>query len=239
MRVIGVIDVRGAQAVHARAGQRSQYKPIGDAVDLARTYVDRHGIAELYVADLDAITDVARPFQGREDSDPERVALHTTCLRTICGLAPTWLDAGVSSVERAQQTLALGAAHVVVGLETLPSFDILRDICDQVGGKNVAFSLDLRDGRPLGIAQDERPHFVAARAADRGADAIIVIDLARVGTGAGVDLELIAQVRDAAPGVTLLVGGGIRGREDLEALAAAGCDGALVATALHSDAIHR
>ncbi len=177
MRVIGVIDLRGAQAVHARAGQRDQYQPLGDAVELARTYVDRHGIAELYVADLDAITDggpertalhaladVARPFQGRDHRDPERVALHT-----ICALAPTWLDAAVSSVERAQQVLALGAAHVVVGLETLSSFDALRTICDHVGGKNVAFSLDLRDGRPLGIAQNERPHIVAARAADRGA----------------------------------------------------------------------
>ena len=65
MRVIGVIDVRGAQAVHARAGQRDQYKPIGDAVELARTYVDRHGLSELYVADLNAIENVARPFQGR------------------------------------------------------------------------------------------------------------------------------------------------------------------------------
>ena len=227
MRVIGVIDVRGTQAVHARAGQREQYKPIGDAVDLARTYVDRHGLSELYVADLDAIA----------EGDPERVALRT--VSAICRLAPTWLDAAASSVERAQHTLALGAAHVVVGLETLPSFDVLQEICDRIGGGNVAFSLDLRDSRPIGIAKDERPDVVAARAADRGAAAIIVIDLARVGTSTGIDLELIAQVRDAAPDVTLLVGGGVRGLEDLDALKAAGCDGALVATALQHDAIHR
>jgi uncharacterized protein related to proFAR isomerase len=34
------------------------------------------------------------------------------------------------------------------------------------------------------------------------------------------------------PGLTLLAGGGVRGTEDLEKLAGAGCDGALVATAL-------
>ena len=232
MRVIGVIDVRGTQAVHARAGQRDHYKPIGDAVELARTYVDRHGLSELYVADLDAL----------ESGGPERVAPRTSdgaTLRAICGIGPTWLDAAVSSIERARHTLALGAAHVVVGLETLLSFDVLHTICDGIGGDKVAFSLDLRDGKPIGIATDERPHFVAARAADRGAGAIIVLDLARVGTGGGIDLELIAQVRDAAPDVTLLVGGGIRGREDLDALAAAGCDGALVATALQNDAIYR
>ena len=59
-----------------------------------------------------------------------------------------------------------------------------------------------------------------------------MIDLARVGTGAGLDLPLIARVRDAAPGLTLLAGGGVRGPEDLARLVDAGCDGALVATAL-------
>jgi phosphoribosylformimino-5-aminoimidazole carboxamide ribotide isomerase len=60
-----------------------------------------------------------------------------------------------------------------------------------------------------------------------------VIDLARVGTATGIDLELIARVRKAVPKMTLLAGGGVRGREDLARLADAGCDGALVATALH------
>jgi phosphoribosylformimino-5-aminoimidazole carboxamide ribotide isomerase len=74
---------------------------------------------------------------------------------------------------------------------------------------------------------------VAARAASAGAGAVIVIDLARVGTGTGLDLALIARVREAAPQVTLLAGGGVRGPEDLARLADSGCDGALVATALH------
>jgi len=60
-----------------------------------------------------------------------------------------------------------------------------------------------------------------------------VIDLARVGTGAGLDFGLIARVRDAVPGLTLLAGGGVRGLEDCARLADTGCDGALVATALH------
>ena len=63
--------------------------------------------------------------------------------------------------------------------------------------------------------------------------ALIVIDLARVGTGAGLDLGLIARVREATPALTLLAGGGVRGPDDILRLADAGCDGALVATALH------
>jgi phosphoribosylformimino-5-aminoimidazole carboxamide ribotide isomerase len=72
------------------------------------------------------------------------------------------------------------------------------------------------------------------RAAAAGASTVIVLDLARVGTGAGVDLRLMEAVREAAPGVALIAGGGVRDAADLHALAAVGCDGALVATALLS-----
>lgn len=220
MRVIGVVDLRDGRAVRAHAGQRDRYQPIGDAVDLARQYVEQYTLTELYVADLDAI-ERGRPASG--------------VIRQIADLgAPLWLDAGVSSLDRAQHALDLGAMHVVVGLETLQSFDALHAICAGIGGGHVAFSLDLRGGEPI-AGHDiprETPERLAALAADAGAGSVIVIDLARVGTRAGLDFELIARVREAAPGLTLLAGGGVRGAEDLETLAAAGCDGALVATAL-------
>jgi phosphoribosylformimino-5-aminoimidazole carboxamide ribotide isomerase len=77
-------------------------------------------------------------------------------------------------------------------------------------------------------------------AVDAGVETVIALDLARVGTGSGVDLDLIAAVRRVMPPhVTVLAGGGVRGWGDLEQLAAVGCDGALVATALHTGALDR
>jgi len=203
----------------------------GDALAVARAYMDRLGLTELYAADLDAILGLDEA--GRTSQ--------STVVAAVAALgAPLWLDAGVSSADQARHVLGLGAARVVVGLETLPSYDALGEICAAVGGDRVAFSLDLRDGEPMidsgvsgGIAPGEPAHLVAARAADAGVCAVIVIDLARVGTGTGLDLGLIARVRAAAPRVTLLAGGGVRGLEDIVRLADAGCDGALVATALH------
>ena len=112
-----------------------------------------------------------------------------------------------------------------------------------MGSDRVALSLDLRDGEPVVAAgaaagiQHEPAHGLAARAGAAGVGSVIVIDLARVGEGTGLDLELIARVREAVPGLTLLAGGGVRGPEDLVRLAGAGCDGALVATALHEGRI--
>src|SRR5206468_7321261 len=123
-----------------------------------------------------------------------------------------------------RHALELAAAVVVVGLETMPSYDALAEICASAGADRVAFSLDLRDGEPVIASRasgvpSEPAHVVAARAAGAGAGALIVIDLARVGTETGLDLALIARVREAVPGLTLFAGGGVRGAEDLVRLA--------------------
>jgi phosphoribosylformimino-5-aminoimidazole carboxamide ribotide isomerase len=235
MRVIGVLDLMNGLAVHARAtaGGRAAYQPVrmvagvtldpGDAIGLARVYLGVLGVRELYAADLDAIL----------GGEPQRLR--------IAGVArlgaPLWLDAGVRDAAGARDALAAGASRVIVGLETLPSFGALAEICRAVGGERVAFSLDLRDGAPVGgdgaIAPGASVLTLAAEAADAGAGAVIVLDLARVGTGGGVDVALMRRVRATVPRLALFAGGGVRGSDDLARLADAGCDGALVATALH------
>jgi phosphoribosylformimino-5-aminoimidazole carboxamide ribotide isomerase len=232
MRIVGVLDLAAGLAVHAVAGDRRRYAPVtsvagsridsGDPLAVAQVYLERLAITELYIADLDAIGS-----RGRSQ-DSLVAAL------VACG-SPVWLDAGITSVAQARHARALGAASVVVGLETLTSYDALSEICAAAGG-GVAFSLDLRSGVPVlgpGLPAADSAEAVATRAVRCGVESIIVIDLARVGTGVGFDLELIGRLRAAVPSVRLLAGGGVRGRADLDRLADAGCDGALVATALH------
>jgi phosphoribosylformimino-5-aminoimidazole carboxamide ribotide isomerase len=199
----------------------------GDALALARAYLDELGIRELYVADLDAI------LGGQAEA---------SAVPALARLAvPLWLDAGVTTIERARAARALGASFVVVGLETLRSFNALAGICAAVGSDRVAFSLDLRNGEPVvdsaGEIAGEPAQELAARAAASGVGSVIVLDLARVGAGVGIDLSLVERVREAAPGPTLLAGGGVRGPEDLRRLADTGCDGALVASALQDGSL--
>jgi phosphoribosylformimino-5-aminoimidazole carboxamide ribotide isomerase len=62
---------------------------------------------------------------------------------------------------------------------------------------------------------------------------VIVLDLARVGAGRGLDVPLLAELRGLLPPECALVaGGGVSGWRDLELLAGAGCDAVLVASAL-------
>lgn len=249
MRVIGVVDLLAGRAVHARGGIRAQYVPVrtvagaaidGDPLALARAYVDRLGLTELYAADLDAIL-AGAPGDAHAAATAGRHA-HDTSVRHLARVASLWLDAGAASVDDARHARALDARYVVVGLETLGSFEALAAICAAVGGEHVAFSLDLRNGEPvaprLDIPPDEPAHRLVARAADAGVGAVIVIDLARVGAATGLDVDLIARVRAAAPATMLLAGGGVRGLDDLVRLVDAGCDGALVASALHDGRIN-
>jgi phosphoribosylformimino-5-aminoimidazole carboxamide ribotide isomerase len=238
VRVIGVIDVRGGRAVHARAGVRERYAPVqnaagqpidsGNVQTLARVYTDILGIQEIYAADLDAILD-HRPQE------------HVT--RELASLgAPLWLDAGIRSIDDARQAIALGVRRAIVGLETLPSFEVLSDICAAVGSDRLAFSLDLRDGQPMVVngalvAGPPSAEEIARLAVTAGTNTLIVIDLARVGTGRGIDIDLLGRIRSASPGLSLVAGGGINGWDDLVQVANAGCSAALVATALHDGRI--
>jgi phosphoribosylformimino-5-aminoimidazole carboxamide ribotide isomerase len=227
---VGVIDLRHGQAVHARAGRREAYAPVGsiDALALADFYAGRLGLDDVYAADLDAITG----HTWQEEA-----------IRAVAATVPRlWLDAGITTPEHAQRALALGASRVVVGLETLPSYAALQGICAAATPERVALSLDVRDGVTLTAKGEIEPgtpaSVVAARAVESGVRTIIVLDVARVGIGRGCNLETIVAVRQAAPGVALLAGGGVRDDADLQQLVEAGCDGALVATALLSGALH-
>ena len=219
--------------MHARAGDRASYRPVvsrllaeGDAdpVRLAAQYRAVVGARRCYVADLDAIA----------GAGPDLALLER--LRGPQGFAaPLLVDAGIGSLQRAERVAASGN-EIVAGLESLPDLALLSALADRFP---LHFSLDLRNGAamvPAGLRGDPRassPLALARAAVEAGARSVIVLDLARVGTERGPDRELLARIRDAMRDARLLAGGGVRGEEDLEALALLGVDGALVATALH------
>jgi HisA/HisF family protein len=233
MRVVGVIDLKDGTAVHAVRGERERYRPVrsviagdeGDPLALARAFRSELGLEELYVADLDAISG--------GDGD------HSAVLRALAQEARVMVDAGVSEPARARALLDLGVHRVIVGTETLSGSAALDRLLADLDGA-VILSVDLREGRAL----SPDPQLAGLPALDAvarlhraGLREAIVLDLARVGSGAGPDVALIAEIHAAFPELELLAGGGVRDGEDLRALDAAGAAGALVATALHSGVI--
>jgi len=65
---------------------------------------------------------------------------------------------------------------------------------------------------------------------------VIVLELDKVGTKSGIDLEFLAcAVADSEHDI--ICGGGVRSCEDVDKLAEIGVKGALVATAIHDRSI--
>lgn len=243
MEIVPVLDLAQSVAVWAQAGDRSRYEPVvsalvpegaGDAIALLQAFRRRLGARSCYVADLDAI-------QGG--------AIQRTMLRELAQLEAGFagaimVDAGAHTPGSAFEVLACGASQVVIGLETLRAFSDLAEIVRSVGESRVVFSVDLRMGSPIlhpelqdvaGVRPDALS--LTAQAVDAGVTSLVLLDLARIGTGCGADLGVIEALRKRFPTLRLLAGGGVLARRDVDRMRDAGCNGALVASAIHNGSI--
>lgn len=243
MRVIPVIDLMGGLVVRGVAGRRSEYRPIVSRIapdaapqSVARAFVEKFGFATAYVADLDAIS-----------FPPEQKEYSVPCYRAIASAGLSlWLDAALGSAKTGAYLLETLArleipTEWVIGLESLASPAALHEIDQLIDPQQLIASLDLKDGQPLTIIEPWKarsPLDLAGELLATGISRLIVLDLADVGTGGGTrTLGLCREIRRAFPGIQLIAGGGVRGIDDLRLLAGAGCDGALVASALHDGRI--
>ena len=146
----------------------------------------------------------------------------------------------------ALRAVSHGAARVIVGTETLrdpsdlPAIAMAIKPSETSPASGCVLSLDLRDGRLLGgspAVEGLDPLYLASLGWRAGIRSFIVLDLARVGSGSGVQTRAALRLREELPGAEIIVGGGVRDEADLRELARLGFDGVLVATALHTGAI--
>jgi len=221
--IIPTLDIKDGIVVHAKAGDRADYRPISspfgaadDPVAIARGLLAATGSSTLYIADLDAIAGTHSNFEllrGLSD------ALHGATL---------WIDAGFSKAADCAFWLPLGAT-LVIGSESLAAVDAWHEIQDAFG-ETVVLSLD------FGETGQKGPD---ALFADPGLwpSRVIAMTLARVGTGSGPDLDGLRSLVEAAGKAAVFAAGGIRNAPDLSAVAETGARGALIATALHSEAL--
>jgi HisA/HisF family protein len=232
LKVIPVIDVLNGVVVHAVRGKRSEYKPLdsnllksAEPVEVAKAFRNL-GFGELYVADLDAIIDCSTDFQPLKNiTDQVDVKL--------------MVDSGLTSLERAQKLLDSGVSKLIIGTETLQKKSFVAEAVRLFGSERVVVSLDLKGNKILvkmGFDGCNDPMCLLRDFKKMGVSQVIVLDLVRVGSGEGVNVDFLKKLI-AEVGVDVYVGGGVRDIDDLVALKNLGASGALVATALHTGKI--
>ena len=232
MKAIPVIDILNGVAVHAVRGKRKEYQPLksvlcasSNPLDVASAF-KALGFDELYVADLDAITGKHTNF----------LILKQIADRTGLKLM---VDAGIADLESAEKVMRSHVSNIIIGTETLTNINFVEEAIKCLGRERVVVSLDLVDGEvaskfELGKFRD--PVTLSREFQEMGVAKIIMLDLARVGSGEGVNLPILKNVMRNIV-INVIVGGGVRDVKDLVELQNLGVFGVLLATALHSGRI--
>lgn len=222
--IVPVLDLRGGEVVHARAGDRARYQPLRSPLaPSSEPGAVLGGLLALapfrrfYIADLDAI-------EGRGSHHSTVVAL----ARQHPGIE-FWIDAGLATAAAAAAIAAAGLVPVL-GTETLAAAAELAEAGRDPAGS--VLSLDYRGERFVGPAEVEAEPRLWP-------DRVIVMTLSRVGSGTGPDLARLREVRQRAGSRQIFAAGGVRDADDLARLATLGVAGALVATALHDGRLDR
>jgi phosphoribosylformimino-5-aminoimidazole carboxamide ribotide isomerase len=228
VRCIFVLDILNGAVVHAVRGERSRYEPIAGFSRVVATSEPLEIIKalqpkDIYVADLDRLT-------GRGNS--------LELISRISGMTRTMADIGISRAS--DLDLLPPAVSPVLGTETAP-LSLMKDAAsgDRTGGRKAVVSIDMRNGKLLASDPDlaEKTPIDLLQILNRlDIEAVILLDLSRVGSSAGLDIPLLEAAAEFSEH-PLILGGGIKGEEDLAALEEMGFAGALVATAVHNGKI--
>ncbi len=232
MKVIPVIDILNGIVVHAVRGKRKEYQPLQsilcksvEPLEVAKAFKTLE-FGELYIADLDPIAGGSVNFQVFK-----RIAKET-------GLK-LMVDAGVVDLETAEKLLDCGVSKIVIGTETLQSKGFVDEAVRLFGSERVIVSLDLKGEKVLvqsGFDGSKDPVRLLNEFKEMGVSKVIVLDLARVGSGEGVNVDFLKKVLKTVA-IDIYVGGGVRDLKDLVKLKNLGVSGVLVATALHEGKI--
>jgi phosphoribosylformimino-5-aminoimidazole carboxamide ribotide isomerase len=217
--VIPAIDVLEGRAVRLAGGRREAVTlEGGDPVELARRFAAQ-GADRLHLVDLDGA------FSGVPSLElVERLS--------EAGGPPLQVGGGYRSFETIATALDAGADRVMIGTAALgPGF---LEAAVERFGDSLVVAVDVRDGRVTveGWTQvsDLTPGELARHCAEAGIARLLVTSASRDGSLAGPDLALVDEVN--AAGLPVLAAGGIASLDDLWALRRAGCEGAVVGSAL-------
>jgi phosphoribosylformimino-5-aminoimidazole carboxamide ribotide isomerase len=217
MEVIPAIDLLGRKAVRLEQGDYERVSQYGEPTELAARFA-ADGARWIHVVDLDgARAGLIRPVV-------------VSALVHASAPASVQASGGVRSVSDAESLVRAGASRVVVGTA---AWTLLDELVASLGERLVV-AVDVRDGivRTRGWTEGG---IELDRAIDQcvasGVARLLCTAIERDGTLAGPDIQLVRHVVSRSK-LPVLAAGGIRSQADVDALAAAGADGAIVGRAL-------
>jgi phosphoribosylformimino-5-aminoimidazole carboxamide ribotide isomerase len=225
--ILPAIDLRGGRVVRLLQGdfeRETSYSE--DPVAVAVGFVDA-GARWLHIVDLDGAR-TGEPAHSRQIQDVIEAVGDRAALEVAGGLRTA---ASVASV------LAAGAARAVVGTAALRDPTFAGRLIATYGPDRVCVALDVRDGLAVGEGWRESVGCIRAedaldRLADKGVTTFEATAIDRDGLLSGPNLALLTSLVANGRG-EIIASGGFSSIDDLRAVRAIGCTGAIVGRALY------
>lgn len=230
LEVIPAMDLMDGHCVRLLQGDFSQRTDYADdPVQVAKAF-EAAGFRRLHVVDLDG----ARLGRPQHLAVLEKIASQTSLAIDFSG--------GIKTDEDAQSVFGAGAALLAVGSVAVKNKALFFSWLEKFGNENILLGVDVRDEKlavggwleQTGIGLFD----FLGEMARHGVRQVFCTDIGRDGLLAGPAVDLYRRVLEHFPDLALVASGGVSSVSDLQALAEAGCSGAIVGKAIYEDFGH-
>lgn len=231
MLIYPAIDLKAGVCVRLMHGKFDQVTQYDEQPAARLTAFVAEGAEWIHVVDLD----------GAEAGQAMQHALIGELAKAIDVKIQS--GGGVRSREDVTKLLASGVDRVVIGSLAVTRSDEVAEWLAEFGPERITLALDVKleddvpvpalkgwtqsSGIDLWTALDRYPKGAAKH--------LLVTDVGRDGALTGPNLELLAEIRRRRPDLVLQASGGVSTLDDLIAVKALGCNGAIVGRALYEN----
>jgi phosphoribosylformimino-5-aminoimidazole carboxamide ribotide isomerase len=219
--------MRGGQVVRLQQGDFDRETAYdSDPVAVASRFA-LQGATWIHVVDLD----------GARVGEPRQLELAAAIVAETHGRARVEVGGGLRTIEAVAGALGTGAARVAVGTAALRDPQFAVSLVERYGADRIVASIDIRDGLALGEGWREGAAGVPAvvaieRLAARGIETFEVTAIERDGLLEGPDVALLRSLVALDLG-RIIASGGVSSVDDVLAVQAAGCGGAIIGRAIY------
>lgn len=226
--VLPAVDLLGGHVVRLVRGDFGTETPYASNPAAIAARFAAEGARWIHVVDLD----------GAREGEPWNHAAIAQVVDEVRGRVHCEVAGGLRSEEAVDAVFTLGADRIVVGTAALLRPAMVGALVARFGSDRIAVALDVRGGLAVGQGWVSRsgdgvPVAEAmARLEQVGVTTFEVTAIERDGTLEGPDLALLERL-NGRTGSHVIASAGVRSVDDLRAVRAIGCTGAIIGRALY------
>jgi phosphoribosylformimino-5-aminoimidazole carboxamide ribotide isomerase len=208
MILFPAIDLKGGKCVRLLRGEMESATVFNDDPAAQAASFQALGFSWLHIVDLDGAVEGAARNAAAVGGILKRTAL------------PVQLGGGIRDRAAIDRWLEAGVKRVILGTVAVKQPELVREAAQAHPGR-VAVGIDAKAGRVAvsgwGEVTDVAARDLARRFEDAGVAALIYTDIARDGTGLGLNIDETAAIADAVS-IPVIASGGVGSLDDLRAL---------------------